>query len=807
MTTTTSNPSMSIESAPFWKRISGRLIINAVLLAIVPLVLVVTITLYLTSQQIQSQIFNQLSAISLLKSAQIEEWIENGQATLGYIRNDRALTNALIGYVTRPTGSSTQLAFVDSELTLLAENYAFDSLFVYTAEGTIVASSTDRLVGRVVNRQPYYNASLTETHTEPPYYDVSSSQLAVVVTTPLYNNVGQLVAVVAGTLQTETLSKIMTDFTGLGETGETYLVSLENNYFLTASRYEGYSQNQSYTSEGIEAALDGNTGTGTYTNYRHANVYASYRWIPSIETALLAEIDITEAGAVTIQLFAITIGILVIVIIAAVSFGLFSALRISRPIETLASVAQQVAQGDLSQRAAIQSTDEIGVLATSFNNMTDQLSTLIENLEQRVQERTRDLSIAAEVSQQVTRVLDLKQLLPYLSNLTRDGFNLSHVSVFVYDRKHDILHLQAGSGKIGQVMLEAGKQFHLHDKGLVPLAARTFEAQTINDVTASPDHFVNPLLPNTHSEMAVPMRIGTELIGVLDLQSDEVDHFTEEHSNVLKALADQIAVAVRNADLFQQAQSSRAEAEQANVVKSQFLAAMSHELRTPLNAVLNFTQFVSSGMLGDVNADQVDMLDKVVQSGKHLLSLINDVLDISKIESGALTLFVEDDINLITEAETVVSAAAGLLAEKSVQIHTDIEPNMPLVVGDKRRLRQIMLNLVSNACKFTDEGEVHISLKHSGDFIEFSVRDTGPGIAAEDHELIFETFRQSTTGLRQGEGTGLGLPISRRLAEIHGGQLWLESAVGSGSIFYFNVPIHNPNLTPMVKRKETNHVA
>jgi signal transduction histidine kinase len=689
----------------------------------------------------------------------------------------------------------------------MAENYAFDSLFIYSAEGSIVAASTDRLIGRVVNRQPYYNASLTQTHTEPPYYDVSSGQLAVVVTTPLYNSIGELVAVIAGSLQTETLSDIMVDFTGLGDTGETYLVSLENNYFLTSSRYEGYNQNQSYNSDGIAAALRGETGTDTYSNYRNERVYASYRWIPTIETALLAEIDVAEAGAVTVQLFVVTLGILVVVIIAAVTFGLFNALSISRPIETLANVAQQVAQGDLTQRADIHTSDEIGVLANTFNNMTEQLSMLIENLELRVQERTRDLSIAAEVSQQVTRVLDMKQLLPYLSNLTKEGFNLGHVSVFVYDRKTDVLHLQAGSGKIGQAMLEAGKQFTLHDKGVVPLSARTFEAQIINDVTASPDHFVNPMLPNTRSEMAVPMRIGTELIGVLDLQSDEVGHFTEEHSNVLKALADQIAIAVRNADLFRQAQASRAEAEQANVVKSQFLAAMSHELRTPLNAILNFTQFVSSGMLGDVNGEQVDMLDKVVQSGKHLLSLINDVLDISKIESGNLTLFVEDDINLVTEAETVIAAAKSLIVDKEVQIETNLADDLPLVVGDKRRLRQIMLNLVSNACKFTDEGTVRIELQREGDFIKFAVHDTGPGIASEDYELIFETFRQSSTGLRQGEGTGLGLPISRRLAEIHGGKLWLDSKVGSGSTFYFNVPIHNPNLTPMVKRKEPNHVA
>jgi len=276
---------------------------------------------------------------------------------------------------------------------------------------------------------------------------------------------------------------------------------------------------------------------------------------------------------------------------------------------------------------------------------------------------------------------------------------------------------------------------------------------------------------------------------------------------VLSSLADQIAIAVQNAGLFTNLQAARAEAEQASVVKSQFLASMSHELRTPLNAVLNFTQFVSTGMLGEVNSEQVEMLDKVVSSGKHLLSLINDVLDISKIEAGALKLFVETNIDMGKEAQTVVSTAEGMLSEKPVELIVDIEPNLPFVVGDKRRIRQIMLNLVSNACKFTEKGEIHISLKQEDEFIRFAVKDTGAGIAEEDQGLIFETFRQAEGGLRQGEGTGLGLPISLRLAETHGGTLNFVSKLDVGSTFSFTIPIHNPELAALANKKEKIHVA
>ncbi len=417
------------------------------------------------------------------------------------------------------------------------------------------------------------------------------------------------------------------------------------------------------------------------------------------------------------------------------------------------------------------------------------------SLEKRVTERTRDLQVAADVSRQITTILELRELLQAVVERTKVGFKLYHVSVFLYDAELQRLSLGAGAGKAGELMKAEDWRFNVSsDKGLVPQAARSRIAVLSGDVSAETHYAANPHRPLTRSELALPMVVGGKLVGVLDFQSEQVNRFSEDDVRVMTSLAEQIAIAVNNAHLYAEQVQVAERLRELDNMKSSFLASMSHELRTPLNGILNFSKFVSTGMLGPVNEKQVGALGKSIDCAKHLLNLINDVLDITKIESKMLSLFVESDVDLNEELGIVFATAETLLAGKPVTLARAIDPDLPLIIGDKRRIRQIMLNLVSNACKFTESGSITISAHVKDQNVLLSVKDTGPGITPEDQSLIFEAFRQTRVGLSQGGGTGLGLAIARRLAEAHGGRLWLESAPAKGATFHVELPIHSEML-------------
>jgi signal transduction histidine kinase len=287
----------------------------------------------------------------------------------------------------------------------------------------------------------------------------------------------------------------------------------------------------------------------------------------------------------------------------------------------------------------------------------------------------------------------------------------------------------------------------------------------------------------------VPLLSEDEVIGVLTVTRKAPGEFPPETVRLLQTFATQSALAIQNARLFLEIEDKSRQLEAASQHKSEFLANMSHELRTPMNAILGFSEVLAEGMFGEINDKQAEYLRDILESGRHLLSLINDILDLSKIEAGRMELELTN-FDLPGAIETALILVRERASRRGIALGKTMDERLGTVRGDERKVKQVLLNLLSNALKFTPEGgRIDVRASLNGGLAEVSVADTGVGIAPEDQGAIFEEFRQVGTADKKVEGTGLGLALSRKFIELHGGRIWVKSQVGQGSTFTFTLPV------------------
>jgi signal transduction histidine kinase/CheY-like chemotaxis protein len=490
--------------------------------------------------------------------------------------------------------------------------------------------------------------------------------------------------------------------------------------------------------------------------------------------------------------------------------------RLTGPIHRLAEAANRIAAGQRSVAVAIESRDEIGQLGNAFNGMA---TSLTEN-EAALRRKVGETQTLYEIGQEISAQVELQPTLRLIVARARDFLQGEEAILALREGEGGAFAVEAHSGPSAAPL--AGRTFRAGDGSVGGRVAATGEAVLVHDAFAELQG--DPMLPaardanaGVRSYLAAPLRARGVVLGVLQVQSRTPSAFREDDRQLLGALADQAVIAIENARLFaevrhhaeeleikvdertQQLQEANQRLETASRHKSEFLASMSHELRTPLNAIIGFTRLVLRRSRDVLATRQAENLEKILISAEHLLALINDILDLSKVEAGRMEVRAAR-FELEPLVDLCLRTVEPMVKPERVRLVKALPLGLPTLVSDEDKLRQILINLLSNAIKFTETGSVTVKARAGAGQVAITVSDTGIGIPGDKLELIFEEFRQADAGTtRRYGGTGLGLSISRHLARLLGGDLTVASTFGAGSAFTVTLPVEAPGaLAPPV---------
>ncbi len=677
----------------------------------------------------------QLESVAVLKENQLEAFIEDTARRLQGVAGEKPFVDNFLKSIEGKVGERLAEIHYKNCRELLKERLAseegFNELFILDTEGRVYLSTDKTNEGQNKSAMPYFAEGRKGAFAQSFYYSLRLKQLTTVISSPIEDYAGKTVGVLAARINLDKISGIMLERSGLGETGETYLVN-KFNYMVTESRFEaGLALKQTIYSSAVKDCLKGNSGRRVYSSYRDTPVIGVYRWLPETEACLVAEIGQEEALKPVKELrnvmAVVNIGVLILTIIV----GLFLSRTITDPISRLVKGTEEVRGGNLRYKINIESKDEIGWLGRSFNEMAESLDkttvskayvdSIIESMSDSLVVFTPELKIS-RVNRAVCELLGYKE---------EELINQPVEKIF-----------SVGNLDFPKETIEQ----RIKDGSLINLEI-CYRTKSGNDI---------PVLCS------------------VSLMKNK-----EGSTNCIICTAWDIT----------EIKEAEKKLREAMEIKSKFTSMVSHELRTPLAAIKTGITLVLDGMAGEISNDQEEFLSIVKRNVDRLGRLINDVLDFQKLESGRMEFKIEsNDISAVVKEthETMHSLAK----EKGLKLILKTKDDLPKVKFDRDRILQVLGNLVNNAIKFTEKGKIIISARKDKDFIQVEVGDTGPGIKAEDLHRVFRSFEQlGRTKGRKIRGTGLGLAICKEIIEKHGGQIWVESEFGQGSTFYFTLPL------------------
>ena len=464
-------------------------------------------------------------------------------------------------------------------------------------------------------------------------------------------------------------------------------------------------------------------------------------------------------------------------------------LREGKPIGAIGIGRQEPGPFSDKQMALLQTFADQAVIAIENVRLFNELDARTRDLTRSVGE----LKALGEVGRAVGSTLDLETVLRTIVSRATELAGMDGGAIYEYDEAKEQFYLHTAERYPAELVDMLRAKPIRKGEGALGRLAVVAEPVQIRDVAVDRTYRsrVREILLRLgyRSSLAIPLLREDHLLGGLIMNRKTAGEFAPQVIELLKTFATQSALAIQNARLFREIEEKSRELATASRHKSEFLANMSHELRTPLNAIIGFSEVLAERMFGEINDKQAEYLADILESGRHLLSLINDILDLSKIEAGRMELQ-PTEFNLPDAIENTLTLVRERAHRRGIALGRMVDERLGTICADERKVKQVLLNLLSNALKFTPEGgRIDVAATVTDNAIEISVSDTGVGIAAEDQAAVFEEFRQVGAASKKIEGTGLGLAISRKFIELHGGKIWVKSQVGAGSTFAFTLPL------------------
>ncbi|HJX38395.1 MAG TPA: GAF domain-containing protein, partial [Anaerolineae bacterium] len=666
---------------------------------------------------------------------------------------------------TSPDPTDHQVAYEDLHERfkgLVRQSPRLDELFMMDLQRRVVLSTDLSGEGRLGSPESnaYFGEGLKGEYLHrASYYTLSGGGIAIIAVRPVPDEEGEVLGILGGRAGPSTLSEIMLERTGLGSTGETYLVT-HSHIMLTEPRFpqERWSSINYVFSQGANAAVDQKlNGSGTYVNYRGQRVIGVYRWLPELQVGLLAEQSEAEAMSGVYATLGVNVTVALVAVVLAGVVSLFLARSIAAPLTDLAETAERVAAGELEHSISLVRQDEIGALGASFNTMTARLRELIAGLEDRVRERTEalgrravQLETSARVSQEITSILDADRLLNRVVEVVAKAFGYYYVGVFLVGTEGGNLVFAAGSGDAGRQFKSERLSLEIGADSLNGRVAQLGSPLVVNDVSLDARYEHHKALPHTRAELVVPLRLGDRVVGTLDVQSEEANAFRDEDVRVMQSLADQVAVAIENARLYDRSQDA-AVLEERNRLARELHDSVTQLLYSLVLLAGAASKIVDDGEQALSRQHLVRIEETAQQALKEMRLLVYELRPLVLEEEGL--------VGALNQRLDAVERRAGIQARLTAKGDLDLPPTV------EEEVYRVVHEALNNALKHSGAGSVGVNLLGDGQWVQAEIVDDGRGFDVP-----------STT-----DGGGVGLASMRERAEALGGSVVVVSTPGKGT--------------------------